>query len=87
MAWPVPSKSYERMWKKYVPSIGRANTQFGETLRCASRVIYRYYNDGDIYRIGFGVDTVSPSLKYLKHCGYFQIENIADEIAGYVQVI
>ena len=83
--WPQPSESYNRMWEKYVPNNGEADTEFGEMLRCVSRVIYRFYNDGDIYRIGYGAETVNPYLKYLKQCKYYEIRTIADEIARFVQ--
>jgi len=43
------SESLEKVRQELVPSMGRAETLEGETLRAFDRVVYRYYNDGDAY--------------------------------------
>lgn len=52
-------KYYHKAYDMYVPVTGKADTVPGEILRCGSRVIYRYYNDGDVYNCGYGRDTVN----------------------------
>ena len=38
---------HDKMWDKYVPSCGKADTLGGEILRAINRIVYKYYNDGD----------------------------------------
>lgn len=40
---------YNRLFAKYVPSRGSAETREGKLLRAVSKLIYRYYNDGDSF--------------------------------------
>ena len=42
-------KAYDFLYKKLVPSSGRAKNALGEALRLVSRVYYRKENDGDSY--------------------------------------
>lgn len=39
--------TYESLFDMYVPACGKAETLGGEILRAISRIVYRYYNDGD----------------------------------------
>ena len=59
-----------------VPGSGKADTKAGEIIRAMMRVIYRYYNDGDKFFEGYGLETAAPSIAYL-------IDTI-DEVATYV---
>ena len=59
-----------------VPGSGKADTKAGEIIRAMMRVIYRYYNDGDKFFEGYGLETAAPSVAYL-------IDTI-DEVATYV---
>jgi hypothetical protein len=52
-------------FKKLVPDSGSADTIEGEMIRAMSRILYRYYNDGDFFFRGYGKETVYPSVKYL----------------------
>lgn len=38
----------EEYSSKYIPDSGKASTKFGELLRACQRVVYRYFNDGDM---------------------------------------
>lgn len=40
-------KEYEELFDKLVPADGMADTYAGELLRAASKLYYRYFNDGD----------------------------------------
>ena len=40
-------EEYNRLYKKYVPSSGAADTPQGNLLRVVSKISYRFYNDGD----------------------------------------
>lgn len=59
---------YHEMYSKYVPPMGKADTVLGEIIRAVSRVCYRYYNDGDHFDEGYGVETAgSPAVYLMKH--------------------
>lgn len=49
-----------------VPPTGKANTLGGEMLRAVERLIYRYYNDGDVIGKGYGIETCQSSYFYLE---------------------
>lgn len=55
----------DKLCKKYVPPYGEAKTVYGEILRAYARLAYRFYNDGDMFFKGYGVDTCGSSLLYL----------------------
>ena len=50
---------------QYVSPEGMCETVAGEILRAYNRVIYRYYNDGDVAGEDYGRETVNPALRYL----------------------
>ena len=51
--------------EQYVCSEGKCETLAGEILRAYNRIIYRYYNDGDVAGEGYARETVNPALRYL----------------------
>lgn len=55
----------ESLFKKLVPSSGKADTVEGEMVRAIMRVWYRYENDGDFFWRGYGKETALGSVKYL----------------------
>ncbi len=59
-----------------VPGSGKADTKAGEIIRAIMRIIYRYYNDGDKFFEGYGLETAAPSVAYLM--------DTIDEVATYV---
>lgn len=56
---------WENLWNEYVPMSGTSETVGGEILRAMSRIIYRFYNDGDMVGIGYGNETCNSSDRYL----------------------
>jgi hypothetical protein len=44
------------LFQKLVPLQGKCKTQEGETLRAVNKIVYRYYNDGDRFWIGYGTE-------------------------------
>ena len=52
-------------FKKLVPASGKAETIEGEMVRAINRIIYRYYNDGDLFFLGYGKETTLPSVMWL----------------------
>lgn len=55
----------QEFFEKYVPDSGAAETVGGEIVRAMNRIGYRYYNDGDMCRVGYGRETVNPACRYL----------------------
>lgn len=55
----------DTMFDQYVPSSGAAETVGGEIVRACNRILYRWYNDGDIVGSGYGKVTVNPPARYL----------------------
>ena len=55
----------DKLHKQYVPSFGEAKTVYGEILRAYARLVYLFYNDGDMFFKGYGVETCGSSLLYL----------------------
>ena len=71
--------TFDELFDKYVPKQGKADTIGGEIIRAANRIIYRYYNDGDMAGFGYGKETVNPACRYLLSQ---DDENITDIING-----
>ena len=76
------SSRYKEMFHLYVPREGDADSNFGQTLRYASRVIYRFYNDGDIYHAGNSY--VNEAMDWLKNnSDYDEVFHVARKIDEY----
>lgn len=58
-------KSFEALRDKYVPDCGMANTKGGEIIRAYDRIVYRYFNDGDMVGISYGNETCNGSYRFL----------------------
>ena len=55
----------ETAFEKLVPNSGKAETVAGEIVRAMMRVLYRDYNDGDKFFMGYGLETCGGSIVYL----------------------
>ena len=55
----------QELFEKYVPAEGSCETVGGEIIRAMNRIGYRFYNDGDKAREGYGRETVNPACRYL----------------------
>ena len=51
----------------------------GEIVRAVNRIIYRYYNDGDKFYEGYGIETCGPSVLWLREIAGGKIQNVAKE--------
>ena len=52
-----------------VPGSGPAETVAGELVRAMMRLLYRDYNDGDIFYEGYGIETCADAVAYLSEIG------------------
>lgn len=48
-----------------VPSSGKADTVAGEIVRAMMRIMYRDWNDGDLFYDGYGIETCGDAVAYL----------------------
>lgn len=55
----------DEIHSELVPDRGESETVAGEVFRAMGRIGYRYYNDGDYFYDGYGLETVAPSMQYL----------------------
>jgi len=69
---------FESKFEKYVPEMGAANTVGGEIVRAVNRIIYRWWNDGDIPGRGYGNETCNSSDRYLERVVPMYV-NLRDE--------
>ncbi len=56
----------ETLFNKLVPVQGKCETLEGETLRAINRIIYRYFNDGDYWFTGYGIETAGAAETFLR---------------------
>ena len=55
----------EALFDEYVPGTGKSDNLGGEIIRAVNKIIYRWYNDGDVYFAGYGKETCGPAAKFL----------------------
>lgn len=55
----------EALFDELVPHRGKATSVAGELVRAVTRLIFRYYNDGDVFYWGYGLETCASSASYL----------------------
>jgi len=58
-----------KLFNELVPSSGISRTEEGEILRALGRIVYRYFNDGDVCYEGYGRETTGRPLTYLYRRG------------------
>ncbi len=64
----IPKELEERidaLYKMLVPGNGPASTVSGEVVRAICRISHRYYNDGDYWYKGYGIETAGPAAAFL----------------------
>ena len=55
----------EILFDALVPSSGKAESFAGELVRAIMRILYRDYNDGDVFYEDYGLETAGPSAAFL----------------------
>ena len=60
----------EPLYNELVAGSGKSETVEGEMLRAINRIVYRYYNDGDEYHIGYGTETAGPAHSFLVNASH-----------------
>ena len=81
-------KPYENrlgdLFDELVPSSDKADSVAGELVRAASRIAYRYYNDGDMLDVGYGRETCNPAGRFLSMHGDENIRRTIDRLGKHV---
>ena len=68
---------------RLIPARGKADTVGGELLRAIERLMYRYYNDGDVLTEGYGIETCMSSYLYLQDTlDRIGLVKVTDDILG-----
>lgn len=62
---------FETAFDLLVPESGNCETVAGEMIRAMMRLLYRDYNDGDLFYEGYGLETAAPAASYLMENGYW----------------
>ncbi len=78
------SEQLQSLFDLMVPRSGKSETAAGELVRAMMRLQYRWYNDGDMFNQGYGLETCAPSAAYL----YDNVEltnAIFDELIEYME--
>lgn len=79
-----PSDVLEILFDALVPAENEADTVAGELTRAMMRLLYRAYNDGDVFFQGYGLETCASSAAYLYDMGIDTIiDNILDNTEDY----
>ena len=58
-------KRNDVLFDKLVPSSGDSETVEGELIRAINRIIYRWFNDGDYFYQGYGIETAGGAHSFL----------------------
>ncbi len=58
-----------KLFDELVPEVGKADSLAGELVRAASRIAYRFFNDGDRIGLGYGRETCNPAARLLRERG------------------
>lgn len=66
--------------QQLVPISGMCNTLKGELVRSAMRMVYRYWNDGDVCNRGYGIQTVWSSWNFIMDKASKEVTDLAVEL-------
>lgn len=66
----------DKLFDELVPKSGKAESLAGELVRAASRIGYRFFNDGDMVGVGYGKETCNPAARFLLEKGGIRIKGL-----------
>lgn len=61
---------HEILFDALVPGRGACDTVAGELIRAITKIMYRDYNDGDLFYEGYGIETAGNAASYLSDHGF-----------------
>lgn len=69
-SWGGLNSHNDKIWKEFedefVPDSGMADSVAGEIVRAMDRLLYRWFNDGDMVGVGYGNETCNSSNRFLE---------------------
>lgn len=60
-----PHEALQVLFDELVPASGPADTVAGELVRAMMKILYRDWNDGDVFYEGYGIETCGPAVSYI----------------------
>lgn len=79
------SSRFQIAFDELVPPQGKADTQAGELIRAMNTILYSWFNGGDVFYKGYGVETVLPSLEFIYEYGPDGVKKLVDDTIKEVQ--
>lgn len=78
MSWlnPDTETRMNELFEELVPLSGKAESKAGEIVRAASRIGYRWFNDGDMVNHGYGKETCNAAARFLMNNCNHSIEQV-----------
>ena len=70
------------LFEEIVPPSGKCDSLAGEIIRAASRIGYRFFNDGDQLGIGYGKETCNAAGRFLIKRTNEKIADIVSDMFG-----
>lgn len=70
----------DKLFDELVPKSGKAESLAGELVRAASRICYRFFNDGDMVGVGYGKETCNPAARFLLSHGNACIRSLTQDL-------
>lgn len=70
------------LFEELVPPSGKCDSLAGEIIRAASRIGYRFFNDGDQLGIGYGKETCNAAGRFLIKRTNEKIADIVSDMFG-----
>ena len=73
-------KKIDEMFERLVPVSGSCETVAGEIVRALSKIVYRFYNDGDCIGVEYGNETCNAAARYLMKNTNFDVYRVIKEM-------
>ena len=73
-------KKIEEMFERLVPACDSCETVAGEIVRALTKIVYRFYNDGDRIGVGYGIKTCNAAARYLMENTNFDVDRVIKEM-------
>ena len=70
----------DKLFDELVPMSGKAESLAGELVRAASRIGYRFFNDGDMVGVAYGKETCNPAARFILKHGDAHVKALAQAL-------
>jgi len=76
------AEAFTRIFKQCVPPSGTGNSKYGEVCRAINKIVYRCFNDGDVFHTGYGIETAGPAACFLGDMAPPSIQRLIGRMEG-----